>query len=77
MTRIAVKNVHYKVMCYDVFDMHVHNIDATLGSMVNAMEKASTITQREREIIFTLTSCNFCIPTPGLKPDVTIFVIYE
>lgn len=39
MTRIVVKNVHCEVMCYDVFNMHVHNIDATLGSIVNAMER--------------------------------------
>ena len=56
VTRIAVKNIHYKVMCYDVFDMHVrkHRRHPMFNSEHNGKDLHDHLKRKRNHLHFDL-----------------------
>lgn len=50
------------------------NKDIVLTLVMNIFEKTYVITQRERNIVFILTTYSFCISTPNLTLEMRLFI---
>ena len=76
MARFVVKNGHKKDTCFDEFGLCAQNIDTILDSIVNTIGTVYVINWK-RKRIFNLTSYDYCISTPTLKVEMTIFEIHN
>jgi hypothetical protein len=54
--------------------LRAQNKDIVLTLVMNIFEKTYVITQRERNIVFILTAYSFCISTPILTLEMTLFI---
>ena len=74
MAKLGVKHGNKKDTCYiEIVGLCAHKLGTNLVSIVNTNLGGPSF--KEREIIFTLISYDFCTSSPILKLEITICMI--